>query len=187
MYPPSSPVLRAILDLEWEMVRGAQAALEEEEGAFRLLRWMTHSVLTEDLLVRLLEHLTQARAAGRNVMTEISARMAGQRPPRNDSPRIGRIAAIEQAWMHAVHRRYPLTFPGMGDQFLIHLTAELETFPEDYLEALHGFTAASQAAGRNLVEERYQQLFEHLGHGSILDREQRAFLDSQRCGRRCQH
>lgn len=181
---PSSSILRKIIDLEWEM-RGSVQASPEEEGAFRLLRWMTHSVLTEDLSVRLLSHLAQAREKGRNGTTQKYARMEGAAPPMSDSPLIGRLADLEQAWMQAVRRRYPLTFPGTGSQFRASLVAELETYPEDYLEALYGFEAASEKAGRNLVEERYEQLFQHLGYESILAREQRAFLDNQRCGRQC--
>jgi len=179
-------LLSEVIDLEWEMLRAARtaqpAAGPEEQRTFRLMRWMTHSVLTEELLAWLLGHLERAKAEGRNLMTEKYARMGGQIPPLSDSPFIGRIADLEQTWMDAVQRRYPLTFPGAGGPFRQSLTAELETYPEDYLEAHFAFEAACKAAGRNLVEERFELLFLQLGHESIEAREHQALLDSRKCG-----
>ncbi|MDR3670215.1 MAG: DUF4125 family protein [Holophaga sp.] len=180
----SLAIIGEILAIEWEMLQGARGgepAGQEEEETFRLMRWMTHAVLPDDLLTRLLQSLEQAKRDGRNVMIEKYARMEGKIPALSESPLIGQLADLEGAWMAAVQRRYPLTFPGAGDTFRAHLTSELETFPEDYLEALGAFETNCQKEGRNLVEERYQLLFQRLGYASIEAREHQALLDTRKC------
>jgi hypothetical protein len=191
MTEASETLIDRIIDLEWEMAgsaaagAGRPAAAPEDQGAFRVLRWMTHVVLPDDLLARLLGHLEQAKAEGRNLVAEKFARMEGPIPSQDAPAVITRLVDMEEAWMQAVHLRYPLTFPDVEGPFRAHLTADLETLPADYLEALCAFQTSCRDAGRNLIEERYEKLFRRLGYESIKARENKALLDSRRCGSCC--
>lgn len=183
----SVSLLKEIVDAEWAMFRSVKAsepaACQEEEGTFRTMRWMSHAVLPEGLLKILAGHLGEAAQAGRNLMTEKYARMEGRIPPLSQSPLIPEIVAIECAWMLALNRRYPLTFPGMGDRFQTYLACELETLPVAFLEGYRALLRTAEAEGRNLVEERYTLLFQRLGYPTIEAREQQSRLNTMKCCR----
>jgi hypothetical protein len=183
--PSKDAVLERIIDLEWTMFHSVKASepasCQEEEGAFRLMRWMSHSVLPGALLEALEDQLAQAAAQGRNLMTEKYARMGGQIPPLKDSPLIGAIVAAERDWMLALHRRWPLTFPGTGERFEAYLAADLETWSDRSLELYHGFVRAALAEGRNPVQDRYANLFRRMGCASIEEREQKTRMQMFKC------
>ena len=187
--PPSrKELLEGIVDAEWRMfhaVKAAEpAACQEEEGTFRLMRWMSHCVLPDGILELLLANVEEAAGEGRNLMTEKYARMEDKIPPLRSSPLIGDLVQAEVAWMERLHLRYPLTFPGAGDRFEAYLSCELETYSEPLLEAVHAFAMEARAAGRNLVEERYAALFKRLGYDSIEAREHKERLSRMKfcCG-----
>jgi len=177
--------IKRIIDLEWTMFHSVKAsepaACQEEEGTFRLMRWMSHSVFPGALLEALEDQLAQAAAQDRNLMTEKYARMGGQIPPLKNSPLIGPIVAAEREWMLALHRRWPLTFPGTGERFEAYLAADLETWSDRSLELCHGFVLAALAEGRNPVQERYANLFQRLGYASIEEREQKTRMQMFKC------
>ncbi len=188
MTPPTLATearIQRIIDLEWPMFHGVKAsepaACQEEEGTFRLMRWMSHSVLPPEVLDPMEAQLAEAAARGRNLMTEKYARMAGQIPPLKETPLIGEIVAAEGEWMLAVNRRYPLTFTGRGDAFGTYLAADLETYSDATLTAYHAFTLEALAAGRNLVEERYTNLFRRMGFKDIEAREAQARMRTFKC------
>ncbi|BDU75956.1 DUF4125 family protein [Mesoterricola sediminis] len=188
MNPPDSPrerIIHRIVDLEWKMFSTVKArepaACQEEEGTFRLMRWMSHSVYSDLLLDMLASHLETATTAGRNLMTEKYARMEDLIPPLRTSPLIPYILAAETAWMADLGRRYPLTFPGTGERFGAYLAAELETWPEDALERYAAEVGTAQATGANLVEARYTNLFRRLGDPDLEAREHRTRLGMFRC------
>jgi hypothetical protein len=177
--------IKRIIDLEWPMFHSVKAseaaACQEDEGTFRLMRWMSHSVLPVDLLEALADHLEQAAAQGRNLMTEKYARMGGQLPPLQDNPHIGAIVAAELGWMRDLNRRYPLTFPGTGERFQAYLTADLETWSEQALALYHDFVREALGEGRNPVQDRYGNLFQRIGYASIEEREQKARMQLFKC------
>jgi hypothetical protein len=185
--PLRAALLNRIIDAEWEMFRSVKAsepaACQEEEGTFRTMRWMSHAVLPNELLEALRFHLLEAAQAGRNLMTEKYARMEGLIPSLNESPLIPEIVALECTWMQALNRRYPLTFPGMGNRFQSYLACELETLSTQVLEGYHALLLAAEAEGRNLVEERYTLLFQRMGHASIEAREHQSRLAMIKCCR----
>jgi hypothetical protein len=183
--PANENIIKHIIDLEWAMFHSVKAsepaACQEEEGTFRLMRWMSHSVLPAPILAAMAAHLEQAAAQDRNLMTEKYARMGGQIPPLKDTPQIGAIVAAECGWMLALHRLYPLTFPGTGERFEAYLAADLETWSDQALELYHGFVQAALAAERNPVQARYSNLFKRLGYASIEEREHKARMQMFKC------
>jgi hypothetical protein len=178
-------VIKRIIDQEWDMFHSVKAsepaACQEEEGTFRLMRWMSHSVLPGALLEALEDQLEQAAAQGRNLMTEKYARMGNQIPPLKDNPRIGAIVAAERDWMVALHQRWPLTFPGTGERFEAYLAADLETWSDRSLELCSAFVQAALAEGRNPVQDRYANLFQRMGYASIEEREQKTRMQMFKC------
>jgi len=181
----TEPQIQRIIDLEWPMFHSVKAsepaACQEEEGTFRLMRWMSHSVLPPEVLDPMEAQLVEAAAQGRNLMTEKYARMAGQIPPLKDTPLIAEIVAVEADWMLAVNRRYPLTFTGRGDQFSTYMAADLETYSDATLLQYHAFLRTAQAAGRNLVEERYTNLFQRMGWKDIEASEAQTRMQKFKC------
>lgn len=182
---PSKALLAHIIDLEWTMfhaVKASQpAACQEDESTFRIMREMSHSIHPMDLLEALAANLEQAVAQGRNLMTEKYARMGGQIPPLKESPHFAPIIAAEVAWMEELNRRYPLTFPGSGEQFRTYLAADLETWSDPALERYAALVQDAQAANRNLVMLRYRNLFRRLGYPSIEAREQQTRMQMFKC------
>ena len=183
--PDTEALLKRIIDLEWVMFHSVKAsepaACQEDETTFRIMRWMSHSVHPDDLLETLAEHLEGAARAGRNLMTEKYARMGGQIPPLSLNPLIGPIVAAEVEWMLALNRRYPLTFPGTSDGFRAYLAADLETWPDRALERYHACLQEALAEGRNLVHDRYANLFKRMGFASIEAREQQSRMQMFKC------
>jgi hypothetical protein len=179
-----------IIDREWVMFHGVKASepasCQEAEGTFRLMRWMSHSVLPEAVLLAIEAQLEAAATLGRNLMTEKYARMAGQIPPLKQAPQsdvIRAIVAAETEWLRALGRRYPLTFPGSGERFGAYLAGELETYADDTLALYGTWIAQALEQGRNPVQERYQNLFRRMGYASIEEREQRSRMEQFKCCR----
>jgi hypothetical protein len=185
--PTRESLLKQIIDAEWDMFRSVKAsepsACQEEEGTFRTMRWMSHSVLPLGLLKMQADHLDSAIRAGRNLMTEKYARMEGLVPPLSRNPHILGIVTIECAWMQALNRRYPLTFPGVGDRFQTYLACELETLSDEFLNGYHALLKEALSKEGNLVEVRYTHLFQKLGYATIEAREHQGRLNLTKCCR----
>ena len=176
-------LIENVIDLEWEMFSSVKAsepsACQEREKTFRLMRWMSHSVLSEGLLEFYLHDLRQAKDLGRNLMTEKYARMEGQIPALKQNPLIARIVEIEIAWKNEVARKYPHTFRGeVARAFGNYMACELETYSDGTLASYYHEVAEARRKKRNLVEERYANLFAKLGYSSIEDREKKARQES---------
>lgn len=175
---PRARVLNQVIAMELEMfmaVRTSEpSACQEHPEAFRVMRWMTHSVLPEELLLSYLEDLEQAKRTSRNLMTEKYARMDDRIPKIKESPLIKDILDIETKWAAGLAQKYPLTFKVGSAGFKNYLSCELETFSDRTLELYHKVVTEAEREDRNLVEERYSNLFKRLGYGSIEGREQAA-------------
>ncbi len=170
-------LLEAIIDCELEMFlatvnRGGPAACQQNPDMFRLMRWMNHSVHEDATLRVYLEDLTTAKAEGRNVMTEKYARMENLLPPLSDHPAIALIAETENAWRNAAKQIYPLSMRGRDQEdFQRYRSCELETFSDATLECFLAEIENAQATGRNLAEERYENLWKRLGWDSLAAHE----------------
>ncbi len=172
--------IRQIVAIEWEMFRSVKvsepSACQQSPGAFRLMRWMSHSVLSEQVLESYMRDLKQAVEQKRNPMTEKYARMQGIIPPLKKNVKIDEIVAVESRWMEGVARRYPNTFQWDPQGFSLYESCELETCSDRTIDLYHKAVIRARDQGRNLVEERYTNLFRRLGYASIASREKKSGL-----------
>jgi len=164
-----------IIDIEWEMFHSVIASepnsCQENKNTFQLMRWMSYSVLDEELLNAIYDNIHNSVKEGRNLMTEKYGRMEELIPPIKESPLIQEIASAEQQWMEEVAAKYPITFKGGNEKFLIYIKCELETYSDKLLELYSAFIKRAQNSGINLIEERYNNLFRRIGYESIADKE----------------
>ena len=170
--------IRQIVAIEWEMFHSVKAsepaACQQSPGAFRLMRWMSHSVLPEPVLESYLQDLKRAVEQKRNPMTEKYARMQGIIPPLKKNVKIDAIVAVESRWMQGVARLYPGTFRWDPQGFSLYESCELETYSDRTIDLYHEVVTKARDQGRNLVEERYANLFRRLGYASIAAREKKS-------------
>lgn len=165
--------------VEWELVmfqdvhnRGGRADCQEQPEAFRLMREITHAVLSDAFVESYAQDLRRGEAEGRNLMTEKYAVMEGQIAPFNPDPRIPEITRAESAWRDAVASAFPhVVAPDGGDAFRRYLFAELQTYSSATIGAYADCVAAALRENRNLVMERYELLMRKLGSGSLSERE----------------
>jgi len=171
-------LMEKIIGMELEMflsVRASEpAACQEHPDTFKIMRWMAHSVLPGEVLMSYLNDLQEARRTDRNFMTEKYARMENKIPKMKESRLIDEIVQVESHWLRSLTEKYPLTFKGETAGFENYLACELETYSDRTLELYHQVILEAKTAKRNLVEERYNNLFEKLGYGSIEGREEQA-------------
>ena len=178
-----------IINLEWEMFRKVKASepnpCQENQKTFRVMRWMSYSVLPEKVLAEILNNINQATLDDRNLMTEKYARMNNQIPVLNDDQRINECAEIEENMMKEVSEKYPLTFKGNHEGFSNYLKCELETYSESALKQYYEFLVKAKNENRNIIEERYNNLFKKMGYESLADKESnerhKAFWNKNEC------
>jgi hypothetical protein len=176
----SVEVLNAIVDLETEMYRSLNTdppITEEKVPPFRLMRWMTYSVLSDATQSSWMRDLCAAKASGRNVLTEKYALMDNAIKHFNSNPLIQKIVDAEVAWMDHLHERYPHTIkrePKNVEMFQRYALCELESWSDRSIECYYADIVAALEAGRNLCEERYNNLNQRLGHGTLAELERAA-------------
>lgn len=166
-------LIQSIIEIEMDMFRTVttyeKSQCQERLQTFRLMRWMSHSVLPAEILKAYLEDLRLALHSGRNMMTEKYARMDDQIPCLQHADEIDAIVAIEETWFAQVRKEFPHSFSETQGGFRIYIKSELETYSPNTLRLLKNFVLQAQAEGRNLVRERYENLFKRLGHTSLAD------------------
>ncbi len=166
-----------IVDIELEMFSNVnsfvRSSCQDNLSTFKVMRWMHHSVLPTNVLKSCLVDLNKAREDGRNLMVEKYARMENRLPCHNDSCAIDAIVETELQWMLELAEVHPEIFPGSGESFKDYMACELETLTGSTLELLWQTVKQAKEARRNLVEERYQNLFRRLGYGSLEEWEQK--------------
>ena len=170
-------LIKEIIALELEMFGNVKArehaSCQELPETFKTMRWMAHSVLSEDTLASYLEDLMQAVRAGRNLMTEKYARMESLIPPLKSRPEsieiIDEIAGIEEAWMKEFSHKYPEIVRGEASGFGTYFRCELETYSDRTLELYLGDVTHARTRGINLAEQSYANLFGKLGYESLDD------------------
>lgn len=175
-------LLERIIEIELDMFERVRtdepSACKDSPEGLKTMRRMTHSVLSTDTMESYLGDLQEAKAAGRNLLTEKYARMDNKIPPLKANPGIGKIVEIEGRWMKELSEKYPYTFKG-GEGFRIYLSSELETYSDKTLELYLKDTSKADAEGRNLAEDRYTMLFQQMGYNSIDDVESKARRDGE--------
>jgi len=166
----------------FERVKTSEPSLcKDRPETFKVMRGMTHSVLSTEILESYLEDLHEAKANGRNLLAEKYARMDNSIPPLKTNPVINDIAEIEACWMQRLSEEYPHTFKG-GPGFRVYLASELETYSDKTLGLYFDHIAKAEKEGRNLAEERYNLLFQQIGYGSIAEAEKKATDSNRRDG-----
>ncbi|WDP88556.1 MAG: DUF4125 family protein [Desulfobacter sp.] len=167
---PKEILIREIIGKEEAMFLAVTpsepASCQEMVKTFRRMREMSHWVWPEPVLESILQDLTRAEYAGRNLMTEKYACMENKLY-RRPKPLINEIIAIETRWHSAVRRKYPLTFKARGDQFETYASCEFATYSRETIEGIYAALTLALSEKRNLVEERYTHLFKALGLNSI--------------------
>ena len=147
---------------------GGPSACQTRPQSFRLMRWMNHSTHDAATLESYLNDLKAAEAQGRNFMIEKYARMDNRLPPLSTSPLLDEITDAESAFLHEASARYPHAITGNGDTaFRNYCRCELETLSERTRELYAEEVRRAQKEGRNLAEERYDNLWKRLGEGSL--------------------
>lgn len=147
---------------------GGPSACQTRPQSFRLMRWMNHSTHDVSTLESYLDDLKDAETQGRNFMIEKYARMDNRLPPLSTSPLLDEITDAESAFLHEASARYPHAITGNGDTaFRNYCRCELETLSERTLKLYAAEVKRAQQEGRNLAEERYDNLWKRLGESSL--------------------
>lgn len=171
-------LISQIVEIELEMFRTVNSTVhspcQDYLNTFRTMRWMHHSVLPQVILESYLEDLRLAKSSKRNFMTEKYARMENRIPPLKESPKLDEIVSIEMDWMRDIAERYPATFEQRGENFRTYIACELEMLSDKTLDLLHAAVCTAREQHRNLVEERYTNLFRKTGGMSLREREEMA-------------
>lgn len=168
-------VINEIIDIELEMFQTvktyAPSKCSENIKTFKLMRWMSHSVLPAEILNSLLSDLKKARQDDRNLMTEKYARMENLIPPLSSNPLIEKIVKVESKWMKKLNKKYPLVFRDSGGGFEKYFACELETYSDETLLKYYNYINQCQKGKSNLIEQRYNNLFFRQGYKSIAEKE----------------
>ena len=171
---------KEIIDIETEMFRGlniGEPMPEDRIKPFRMMRWMTYSVLAEETLESWLSDLKEAQQERRNVLTEKYARIENLIPQIKNNPVISSIVDAEVQWMEELHRRYPKMIKreqSNADLFKKYAMCELETWSDRSIELYYRDVCAARMAGKNLPEERYNNMYRRTGQGSLAELEAKA-------------
>lgn len=147
---------------------GGPSVCQTRPQSFRLMRWMNHSTHDVSTLESYLDDLKDAEARGRNFMIEKYARMENRLPPLSTSPLLDEITDAESAFLREASAHYPHAITGNGDTaFRNYCRCELETPSERTRKLYSAEVKRAQQEGRNLAEERYDNLWKRLGEGSL--------------------
>lgn len=148
--------------------RGGVSACQERPETFRIMRWTSHSVLSDAYLTSYLADLKQAERDNRNFMTEKYALMEDQIPPLSTDPRIAEIVQIERSWRDKLASQYPhLVQGGESESFCLYLESELQTLSVNSLTLYANEVHEATQRGANLLALRYENLFRKMGHDSL--------------------
>ncbi|MGL5207339.1 MAG: DUF4125 family protein [Acidaminococcaceae bacterium] len=191
--------LDKIIAIEMEMftsMKTDEPIPEDTLPAFKRMRWMTYSVLSDATLEAWRKNLEQAKADGRNTMVEKYLMIAGEMPVPGEtdeccclriSPElqgmkqkicadedICEIVEIENRWQEETARKYPKSVQRQadnGESFMHYLMCELHTWAPATVRLYHQDVKRAVANGRNLAEERYDNLYASIGKGSLHELE----------------
>ena len=109
---------------------------------------------------------------GRNVMTEKYALIGDQIPTLRDNPQIERIVDIEEKWMNELAFKYPHAVKrerANAELFRKYALCELQTWSPAAVNSYFEDIKKAMEEGRNLAEERYDNLYQNIGKGRLRD------------------
>lgn len=172
-------IIDNIIALEFEMFLQVKTngnddnrQCQEKPETFKLMRWMSHSVLSQDTLESYLVDLLEAKASGRNFMTEKYALMENLIPRLKENPIINKIADAEINWMNELKPKYPNILQGNIDSFKNYMVCEYQTYSDKTLDFLMKDINTAKTKNLNLPKLRYKNLFKRLGYNSLEEAEQ---------------
>ena len=172
----SKKIITSIVEIELDMflqVRSISTSVcQEQPDAFKVMREMTHSILSPETLNSYLDDLRKAKGGNRNLVTEKYARMANQIPPLKNHPLIQKIVGSESRWLKEFNDTFPHIHNTRGPEFEIYLSSELETYSDKTIALYYQDIVNAQETGINLAEARYNKLAKTLGYPSINQMEQ---------------
>lgn len=166
-------LIENIINLELDMFlavknRGGTSLCQERPDSFRVMRYMTHSVLPDEYLESYKADLEKAVDDKRNLMTEKYALMERIIPIHNNSPAIAEIVSMESEWRKEVAAQFPRTVQPDGHQsFCVYLNGELQTYSSRTLDIYLDYALKTQQKCGNLVRERYEILMRKMGYDSL--------------------
>ena len=166
-------IMQRIIDLETEMfmsVNAEEAVPANTIPAFKEMRRMTYSVLSDKTVALWLCDLETAKKDGRNVMTEKYALIGDQIPTLRDNPQIERIVDIEEKWMNELAFKYPHAVKrerANAELFRKYALCELQTWSPAAVNSYFEDIKKAMEEGRNLAEERYDNLYQNIGKGRL--------------------
>ena len=189
--------LDKIIEIEVEMftsMKTDEPVPENTLPAFKKMRWMTYSVLSDETLDAWRKNLEQAKADGRNTMIEKYLMIEGKMPitgaedecccstiaPKLEGLKqkicadedICDIVEIENRWQEETARQYPKSVkrqPDGGESFMQYLMCELHTWAPATVKLYHQDVKNAVGSGRNLAEERYDNLYVSIGKGRLRE------------------
>lgn len=177
-----------IMDMEWEMFssvqnRGGRASCQEDPDTFGIIRTSNFQTWSEGALESYLDDLEEARAAGRNLMTEKYARMEGIIPTLNPEvlPLIDQIVQRECRWVEELLEKYPdikMARPIYSSQdtpFAVssetYSRGELETYSKRTLELYHQDNLDMESQGLSRIEMSVRNMAKKFSERAQTDTE----------------
>lgn len=177
-------LLNNILTREWDMFVQVKslhpAACQSAPDNFRTIRGSVFEMWTEEMLAAYLQQLEEAKACGRNLLTEKYARMDNLIPPLIENPLIDDIVAVSERWQQELQQRYPALYQsccrgtsptGDGSNFSVYLRSELETYGDRAVGLYYQNVKDADDQKRNLSLEALQRLVQKSGYLDLDDAE----------------
>ena len=171
-------IVDEIIELELEMFLNVKSDKNRENlqcqknpEAFKVMRWMNHTVLSKKTLKSYLEDLIAAKKIGRNLMTEKYALMDNIISHQNQNKIIENIAKIETKWMYEIKDIYPKILKENEVDFINYMVSEYETYSTKTINLLMKDVDLALKKEVNLLELRYENLFKRLGYNSLEEAE----------------
>ena len=147
---------------------GGTSECQTRPQSFRMMRRMNHCTHDAATLESYLDDLKNAAAEGRNFMIEKYARLDNRLPPLSHNPLLDKIADAECTFLREASEHYPHAIKTSGEQtFRTYCRCELETLSDRTLKLYADEVDRAVKEGRNLAEERYDNLWRMLGEGSL--------------------
>ena len=150
-------IMQRIIDLETEMftaVNAEEAVPANTIPAFKEMRRMTYSVLSDKTVALWLQDLETAKKDGRNIMTEKYALIGGQIPTLQENPQIVKIVDVEEKWMNELAFKYPHAVKrerANAELFRKYALCELQTWSPVTINAYFEDVKKAMEEGRNLI------------------------------------
>ena len=198
----NEPLLKQIVDLEWEMFSAVESldsrpSCQDDRAGFEIMRRSQYGPWPGELLAEYLAFLVDARAGRRNVVTEKYARMMKSTHPSEyaaleerlppvsagAAALVGECIRLHLKWKNDFDIKYPClknrgrVLESRGDSplntsFETYLEGELSTYPPDLLRQYRNFLANLEAGGLNLAEMIMRETAKLYGYLSLEELEE---------------